>query len=80
MISPDELALILELTCRYGLMPGGISVQFDALMEHMKYDKKNSSGRINFVLLNGIGNPVTGADIDGKLLRPALEDTLAAGG
>ena len=31
---------------------------YEAIIELMKYDKKNSHGNINFVLLNDIGTPV----------------------
>jgi 3-dehydroquinate synthetase len=38
----------------------------------MMFDKKNAAGKINFVLLEGIGNPVYNRTVDANLLRDVL--------
>ena len=44
----------------------------DGILSLLKFDKKNSHGNINFVLLKGIGQPVIDVQIDEKLLRGAF--------
>ena len=38
----------------------------------LKFDKKNSHGNINFVLLNGIGNPKIDCNVQENLIRKHL--------
>lgn len=44
----------------------------DNLLELMKYDKKNSHGKVNFVLLKEIGKPVTDVEIPIELFKQAF--------
>ncbi|AZQ58216.1 3-dehydroquinate synthase [Maribacter sp. MJ134] len=44
----------------------------DAILELMKYDKKNSHGKINFVLLKGIGEAVIDVQIPTELFKDAF--------
>ncbi len=48
----------------------------EAVYEKMKFDKKNSNSKINFTLLNGIGNAVINQNVSAKVLNEALESVL----
>lgn len=45
---------------------------FDKILHLMKYDKKNSHGRINFVLLEQIGKPLIDCEVPSDLQLEAL--------
>tara|TARA_R110002126_G_scaffold56971_2_gene151629 strand:+ start:45 stop:1106 length:1062 start_codon:yes stop_codon:yes gene_type:complete len=45
---------------------------FDNILKLMKYDKKNSHGKVNFVLLKEIGNPVFDIEIPVELFTEAF--------
>ena len=45
---------------------------FDNILKLMKYDKKNSHGKVNFVLLKKIGNPVFDIEIPVELFAKAF--------
>ncbi len=51
----------------------------DALMAHMRRDKKASGGRLTFVLVGGIGQAFATWDVPEAALRTLLKDALAAG-
>ena len=44
----------------------------DAILQLLKYDKKNSHGNVNFVLLQDIGNAVTDIKIPEELFSKAF--------
>lgn len=44
----------------------------DGILSLLRFDKKNSHGNINFVLLKSIGNPVIDVQIDENLIRQAF--------
>ncbi len=46
---------------------------FEKIIELLKFDKKNTHGRINFVLLKEIGNPVIDCTVPNNLILEALE-------
>ncbi len=46
----------------------------EKIIEHMKFDKKNYRGRINFVLLKGMFNPEFNVEVDEKLLIEVLKE------
>ncbi|QCW99798.1 3-dehydroquinate synthase [Aggregatimonas sangjinii] len=48
------------------------SSDIDGILSLLKFDKKNSHGNINFVLLKGIGNPVIDVQIEENLIRQAF--------
>lgn len=48
------------------------NTDIDQIIELLKYDKKNSHGNINFLLLSAIGKPVFDQKIDNKLIREAF--------
>ena len=73
MLGHDDLGLYDDILARYGLIFSRKKMKPDALIEHMMFDKKNKGGRINFVLLNGIGNPVYDRIVDDDVIRAALD-------
>ncbi|MFN4764089.1 3-dehydroquinate synthase [Gillisia sp. Q332] len=46
---------------------------FEKIIELLKFDKKNTHGRINFVLLKEIGSPVIDRTVPNNLILEALE-------
>lgn len=46
---------------------------YDAIIELLKYDKKNTHGNINFVLLEAIGQPKNDCLVDNTLIVKAFE-------
>ena len=45
----------------------------DAILKLLKYDKKNSHGDINFVLLQSIGDAVTDIKVAEELFQKAFD-------
>ena len=45
----------------------------DAILELLKYDKKNDHGNINFVLLEAIGKPKIDCKVDNRLIHEAFD-------
>jgi 3-dehydroquinate synthase len=60
----------------YDLVRKDLHLLPEDIVEHIQYDKKNSGGKFNFVLLKGIGNPLFNQQIDEKVLFQVLEETL----
>lgn len=69
----ERVARVIE---RYGLMPRPGAFDIDAILEHMKYDKKNFGGAINFVMLRGLGNPIINQRIPRELMKEVMTDVL----
>ena len=46
--------------------------EIEQILDLLKFDKKNTFGQINFVLLRNIGNPVIDVQIENKLLHRAF--------
>lgn len=46
---------------------------FSSIVELMKYDKKNEHGKINFVLLKDIGNPVIDCEVENTFIKEAFK-------
>jgi 3-dehydroquinate synthase len=49
------------------------SSDYDAIIDLLKYDKKNEHGNINFVLLDGIGKPKIDCLVDNELIVKSFE-------
>jgi len=47
--------------------------EYAAIIELLKYDKKNNHGNINFVLLEAIGKPKIDCLVDDRIIRDAFE-------
>lgn len=48
------------------------SSEIEAIIENLKYDKKNSNGTVLFVLLEGIGSPVLNQEVANELILAAF--------
>jgi len=57
---------------RYGLAGKRIGLDPSKVISHMKYDKKNFDGRIQFVLLKAIGSPAYNQPVDEALLADVI--------
>jgi len=75
-INTDEYQKIEDVFSRYDLCAARLSLNVDDILRHMKYDKKSSFGRINFVMVKGPGTPVYNQDIEVSLLEKAIEESL----
>jgi len=62
---------IRDILSAYSLLP---KISFDPrlIINHMIYDKKNIKGKIRFVLLESIGKPRIGCEVNDLLLMEAL--------
>ena len=69
----SELARIRSLLSRAGLHTAGTQMPPDNLLDAMRGDKKARSGRLRFVLLEGIGRAGVRDDVSEELVRDALE-------
>ena len=76
LLSDAEAGRVAGVIERYGLMPARRPFDIDLIMEHMKYDKKNFGGAINFVLLGGLGNPIINQQVPGALIKEVMADVL----
>lgn len=57
-ISEEDMRSIIALVDTYGIAPKIKLPSAETLLRHMKYDKKNVSGSIRFVLLEGLFRPI----------------------
>jgi 3-dehydroquinate synthase len=57
---------------RYGLLPEKLDMDIEKVIRHMEYDKKNFGGTVNFVMLNGLGNPRLNQGISPDLLKEVM--------
>ncbi len=73
-LNDQETEKINKIIDEYGLVFNNYNLDADSIIEHMKYDKKNKSGVINFVLLKGIGNPVYNQVVKDELIRDVLKE------
>ncbi len=62
---------IRDIISAYNLLP---SISFDSykIVNHMMYDKKNIKGKTRFVLLESIGKPQIGCEVNDALVKEAL--------
>ncbi|MDX1471545.1 MAG: 3-dehydroquinate synthase, partial [Flavobacteriaceae bacterium] len=58
-------------TANYPLIPIQTPAQ-NAIINLMKFDKKNEGGRINFVLLEQIGKPKIDCQVENQLIKEAF--------
>jgi shikimate kinase / 3-dehydroquinate synthase len=61
-----------RLLKRHGLPAVHRGVDPAAVREALSRDKKSSSGRVRFVLLEDVGRPVSGVDVDDALIDEAI--------
>ncbi|MGL4368121.1 MAG: 3-dehydroquinate synthase, partial [Spirochaetota bacterium] len=71
-ITKKESGQILSLIDKYGLAPGIRLPSAETLISHMKFDKKNMSGKICFVLLDSLFHPIYNAGAEVEDIRRAV--------
>lgn len=64
---------ILSVIRKAGLPTTGMTLDREAVVGAMAFDKKVKSGKLRFVLLNGIGRAVVRDDVPVELVRDAVE-------
>lgn len=70
-LSKVEFDTACSLLLDYELLPK-ISFDSGTIINHMVYDKKNIKGKIRFVLLESIGQPLIGQEVNETLMYEAL--------
>lgn len=65
----EVVTIITRLYERVDIKPS----ECEAIIELLKYDKKNSYGNINFVLLNSIGSPKLDCTVENSLINEAFK-------
>lgn len=65
----EECDLMLSLMEALRLPMDTAGFEADALLEHMKFDKKNEAGTVRFVLLERRGQPAWGVPLDAEAFR-----------
>jgi 3-dehydroquinate synthase len=68
-----DLEEITEFITRFYSRIDLDSADYESIIKLLKYDKKNSHGKINFVLLTEIGQPVLDCNVDNTLIEGAFE-------
>jgi len=78
LLSNAELKSVRHAVALCGPLPSATGIDRKKIVQAISHDKKRVAGRINWVLLNGIGSPkiVNGDQISEKLLLQALESGL----
>ena len=71
--SEKEFERMKKIMDKYALLRFDLDIESEAVISHLIYDKKNFSGKINFVLVKGIGNPVFNQQIDQSTLLEIME-------
>lgn len=71
-ISESEVKEIDEIITKYKLIRISLDLDSEEIIHHMSYDKKNKNNKINFVLLNGIGNPKYDQNVDLDIINESV--------
>jgi 3-dehydroquinate synthase len=69
----EELQQITEVVTKYYPNPTFSFEEIEEIIQLLKYDKKNSDGNINFVLLHQIGECKIDAQVENELIYEAFE-------
>jgi 3-dehydroquinate synthase len=64
LLPRNELRLLNDVVHRVGRLPRIHDIAPESIFEAFKFDKKSSAGKINWVLLKGIGKPVIVSEKD----------------
>jgi 3-dehydroquinate synthase len=72
-LDPDVERQVRDLLAAHELPVSYGGVDPAAVREALQRDKKARGGRVRFVLLEAIGKPVWGVDIDDDLIDQAIE-------
>lgn len=74
MISEELVARHGDLLRSFGLPVASTSIDVDRVLEAMLLDKKVEQGKLRFVLLEDVGQPVVRSDVPEELVRKVLHD------
>jgi 3-dehydroquinate synthase len=82
LLPAAELESLRDAVRLCGKLPRADSLDTNQIIRALKHDKKSVAGKINWVLLEGIGSPkiVPGSEISAKLLRLSLRTGLESPG
>ena len=74
----ESVKLLYDVVHRVGTLPSLANIDPKEVFEAFKFDKKNISGSLQFILLKGIGKPVilTGRDIPQSSIKKVLNKLL----
>lgn len=75
LLSLTDLHKIKQALLAVGL-PLSINVKKDEVLEKIKLDKKNTKGKVNFTLLNGIGNALYNQNVSEDVVVKSLTNIL----
>jgi 3-dehydroquinate synthase len=78
LLSQNELKSLNDVLRRAGRLPSVAGIDPESTFEALKFDKKVSGGKLNWILLNRIGKPViiSESDIPRKALVGAVKAIL----
>ena len=82
LLEASELESLREAVRLCGRLPKAHQLDTSRIIKSLQHDKKSVAGKINWVLLEGIGSPkiVPGSEIGAKLLRLSLRAGLQLDG
>lgn len=69
----DDCALVKKVMLNFFKKVDIYASDYDAIIDLLKYDKKNEHGNVNFVLLEAIGMPHVDCLVDNQLIVEAFE-------
>jgi 3-dehydroquinate synthase len=78
LLPPSDVELVSEAISLGGPLPKAGDLAVDDIMDAAAHDKKNVAGKIQWVLLEGIGKPriVSSAEIPPRLIRKSIRTVL----
>ncbi|MBN2158621.1 MAG: 3-dehydroquinate synthase [Spirochaetes bacterium] len=76
LLSAEEARRAARIIEAYGLTMKRRPFDIEGIIGHMAYDKKNFGGSVNFVLLEGTGNPKINQRIPVEMLREVMAEVL----
>ncbi len=71
-VNNEETRTLNDLISRYDLIYKNKRFNASKIIEHMKYDKKNSGNKLRFVLLKGLNRPVYNQDVEPDLIEDVI--------
>ena len=63
-----------KILLKYNLPVRLKDIEINSILEAIKMDKKNSNGRVKWVLLNSLGNAMISQDVDEKIIIDSIKE------